>query len=53
LFWLKFSLALAVILLLPVTMYRVAAKDRELIGRHGKAYIDYSRTTKRLIPYLY
>jgi len=52
-FGLRYSLIVAVILLLPATIYRVGAKDRELIGKHGKAYIDYSRNTKKLIPYIY
>jgi protein-S-isoprenylcysteine O-methyltransferase Ste14 len=41
------------VLFLFATMYRVSTRDRALIEKHGKPYIDYLRSTKKLIPYVY
>ncbi len=41
------------ILFLFATMYRVSTRDRALIEKHGKPYIDYMRTSKKLIPFIY
>jgi len=49
---LKFAVAFAVLFLLA-TCYRVNSRDRILIEKYGKQYIDYARSTKKLIPYLY
>lgn len=47
-----FTLAFTVLFLFA-TMYRVTARDRALIEKFGKTYIDYMRTSKKLIPYVY
>ncbi len=52
-FGLLFTLACIVLLFLPATAFRVSSRDRVLIDKHGKAYIDYMHTSKRLIPHLY
>ena len=49
---LNFTVAF-VVLFLFATMYRVSSRDRILIEKHGKTYIDYTRSTKKLIPYIY
>lgn len=49
---LKFSIAFAVLFLLA-TCYRVSSRDRILMEKYGKQYIDYVRRTKKLIPYVY
>lgn len=51
-FGLKFSLAF-VLLFLFATIYRVGSRDRILMEKHGKEYIEHMRSSKRLIPYLY
>jgi protein-S-isoprenylcysteine O-methyltransferase len=33
--------------------YRIAVEERALRGRLGEEYAEYSRTTKRLIPFVY
>jgi protein-S-isoprenylcysteine O-methyltransferase Ste14 len=49
---LKFTIAFGVLFLIA-TCFRVNSRDRILIEKYGKQYIDYSRSTKKLIPYLY
>lgn len=52
-FGLNYTAILTVVVLLPAIMFLVSAKDRFLIEKHGKTYIDYSRTSNKLIPYLW
>ncbi len=42
-----------IVLLLVATMYRTSSRDRVLLEKYGKEYIDYLRTNKKLIPFLY
>lgn len=42
-----------VVLFLFATVFRANSRDRILLEKHGKAYIDYMRTSKKLIPYVY
>lgn len=51
-FSLKFMLVFSVILLFA-TMFKASSRDRILMEKHGKQYIDYTRTSKKLIPYIY
>lgn len=51
-FSLTFMLAFTVLFVFA-TMFRVASRDRIMLEKHGKAYIDYMRTSKRLIPYIW
>ena len=51
-FSLMFALAFTVLFLFA-TMFRVSSRDRIMLEKHGKAYIDYMRTSKRLIPYVW
>ncbi len=51
-FTLSFTLAFVGILFLA-TAFRASSRDRILMEKHGKAYIDYMRTSKKLIPYIY
>jgi protein-S-isoprenylcysteine O-methyltransferase Ste14 len=49
--WLSFAIAL-----LPTTaalLYRIHVEESALIGAFGEEYIDYSKSTKRLIPGVY
>ena len=48
-------LALAIIVLPPVAalLYRIRVEEAALTRAFGQAYLDYSRTTKRLIPGIY
>jgi protein-S-isoprenylcysteine O-methyltransferase Ste14 len=49
---LKFA-TVFVIILLFATMYRVNSRDRIMIEKYGKQYIDYSRSSKKLIPFVW
>jgi protein-S-isoprenylcysteine O-methyltransferase Ste14 len=40
-------------LLFPVLMYRIRIEEKALRTKFGKKYADYSKRTKRLIPYVY
>lgn len=51
-FSLTFMLAFTVLFLFA-TMFRASSRDRIMLEKHGKAYIDYMSTTKRLIPYVW
>jgi protein-S-isoprenylcysteine O-methyltransferase Ste14 len=48
-------LGLAVIVLLPAAalLYRIHVEEAALTGAFGAEYVEYSRTTKRLIPGIY
>lgn len=52
-FGLQFTLVFVVILVLPATAFRAGSRDRVLIEKQGKPYIDYVRSSKKLIPYLF
>ncbi len=51
-FSLNFALLFS-ILLLFATMFKVSSLDRTRMDKYGKTYIDYTRSTKKLIPYIY
>jgi protein-S-isoprenylcysteine O-methyltransferase Ste14 len=46
---------LALIVIAPTTaiLYRIHVEEQALIGAFGAEYVEYSRTTKRLIPGIY
>ena len=48
-------IALPVCALLPVFgyIYRITVEEKMLAGIFGNDYIEYSKTTKRLIPFIY
>jgi len=48
-------LGLAIIFLAPLAalLYRIHVEEAALTGAFGQQYVDYSRTTKRLIPGVY
>jgi len=48
-------LSLAIVLLLPFAalLYRIRVEEAALTVAFGEQYIDYTRTTKRLIPGIY
>jgi protein-S-isoprenylcysteine O-methyltransferase Ste14 len=48
-------LGLAIIFLAPLAalLYRIHVEEAALTGAFGEQYVEYSRTTKRLIPGLY
>jgi protein-S-isoprenylcysteine O-methyltransferase Ste14 len=48
-------LGLAIIVLPPIAalLYRIHVEELALTSAFGSDYIDYSRSTKRLIPFLY
>jgi protein-S-isoprenylcysteine O-methyltransferase Ste14 len=52
-FGLQFTLIFVVLLLLPATAFRANSRDRVLLEKYGKPYIDYMRLSKKLIPYIY
>jgi len=52
-FSLQFTLIFVVLLLLPATAFRANSRDRVLLEKYGKPYIDYMRLSKKLIPYIY
>jgi protein-S-isoprenylcysteine O-methyltransferase Ste14 len=52
-FGMTYTLILTIIVAFPAAMFFVSAKDRALMEQHGKAYIDYSRTTKKLVPFVW
>jgi protein-S-isoprenylcysteine O-methyltransferase Ste14 len=47
------SLAIAVVPTTAVLLYRIHVEEAALIRAFGSEYLDYSKTTKRLIPGLY
>jgi protein-S-isoprenylcysteine O-methyltransferase Ste14 len=47
------GLALSVIPPLLALLYRIHVEEAALTGAFGEQYVEYSRTTKRLIPGLY
>lgn len=49
---LKFTLVFT-ILLLFATAYKVSSRDRIMIEKYGKEYINYMNRTKKLIPWVY
>ena len=46
---------LALMLIAPTAavLYRIHVEERALVGAFGEEYVEYSRTTKRLIPGVY
>jgi protein-S-isoprenylcysteine O-methyltransferase Ste14 len=48
-------LGLALIVIPPILalLYRIHVEEAALTGAFGQQYVDYSRTTKRLIPGIY
>ncbi len=48
----KFTL-MVVVLLLFATAYKVSSRDRLLIEKYGKEYINYMNRSKKLIPWFY
>lgn len=38
---------------LAAFLYRIPAEERGLVERFGEEYVDYTRRTKRLIPFVY
>jgi protein-S-isoprenylcysteine O-methyltransferase Ste14 len=46
---------LALMLIAPTAavIYRIHVEERALVGAFGEEYVEYSRTTKRLIPGVY
>lgn len=48
-------IGLAVIVVLPIAalLYRMHVEEAALTGAFGSEYVEYSKTTKRLIPGLY
>ncbi len=40
-------------LFLFATAYRISSRDRIMMAKHGKAYIDYTRASSRLVPFIY
>jgi protein-S-isoprenylcysteine O-methyltransferase Ste14 len=48
----KFTLVFAVLLLFA-TCFKASVRDRAMIEKYGKPYIDHMRTSKKLIPYVY
>jgi len=49
---LKFTLVFAVLLLFA-TAYRVSSRDRVLIEKYGREYMNYMNRTRKLIPLIY
>ena len=44
------GLAAVILLLLPVTIYRLRLEDKFLAEYFGAQFADYARRTKRLLP---
>lgn len=44
---------LVMLLLIPLFLYRIRIEEDMLTARLGKEYIDYKKTTKKLIPGIY
>ena len=38
---------------IPLLLYRIRFEERALVSRFGQEYLEYSRRTKKLIPYIY
>lgn len=47
------SLLILIVLILMSFMRRIQVEERVLISQFGDAYIQYSKRTKRLIPFIY
>ena len=41
------------LLLVPYLLHRITLEERMMIERFGKEYEDYTRSSKRLIPFVY
>lgn len=39
--------------LIPMLLYRIRIEERLLISKFGEEYMEYTRRTKKLIPYFY
>jgi len=48
-------ISLAILLVFPTAavLYRIQVEESALMGAFGGEYVDYMRTTKRLIPGVY
>jgi protein-S-isoprenylcysteine O-methyltransferase Ste14 len=44
---------LVMLLLIPCFLYRIRIEEHMLIDKFGNEYLDYMRTSRRLIPYLF
>ena len=44
---------LIMLLLIPCFLYRIKAEESMLIEKFGDEYLEYMRSTKKLLPYLY
>jgi protein-S-isoprenylcysteine O-methyltransferase Ste14 len=49
---LKFTLVFTVLLFFA-TVYKVSSRDRILLEKYGKEYINYMNKSKKLIPWIY
>ncbi|UAY51126.1 methyltransferase family protein [Ferruginibacter albus] len=47
------SLLVIVFAILSVFIIRIRIEERVLIGHFGSAYLDYKKTTKAIIPFIY
>ena len=47
------SLACASLPMLATVAYRIRVEERALIGAFGEKYVEYSRRTKRLVPFVF
>ncbi len=45
--------AVAMLLILPLILYRIRVEERMMTEKFGDDYRRYSKATKRLVPYLY
>lgn len=41
------------LILIPMLLYRIKIEEKLLISTFGQKYLEYVRTTKKLIPYIY
>lgn len=48
-----YSVGIAVLLPLAALLYRMHVEEAALTEAFGEEYVDYSRVTKRLVPYIY
>jgi protein-S-isoprenylcysteine O-methyltransferase Ste14 len=41
------------LVILPILLHRIGVEERALVSKFGQEYIEYSRNTKKLLPYIY
>lgn len=44
---------LAMLLLIPCFLYRIRIEEKMLIEKFGNEYVEYMKSSKKLIPYVY